>query len=304
MRKDGMQEPDTTQFREAFTELPLFDDFYLQMQAMNLDIMDGFIETQEEELLRKYIDTERTPVPDALFVSALGQLWIFGMYELLRTWRQRVEQVSRFVTAYNSTPAGQKGTFMQEKRKKVKKLGKHALGSPWADFAKAIKSARYLERLNFAYDQSESAFRRIEALRISLAKHEIPKSKGAMALAPGYGRIDMTTGSIYWQVVLEGNEVDMISRRTIANQCRAFPTIPSKLLLSRPIQAKLAGFPKHSYGTKRVRAILKDGREVDGVIVAWDKLVVFVEGGKRRFNARHVVSVVSTPKKQPKMRLP
>jgi hypothetical protein len=39
-------------------------------------------------------------------------------------------------------------------------------------------------------------------------------------MAPGYGRIDMLTGSIYWLVELRGDEVDLVSRRTLADECR------------------------------------------------------------------------------------
>jgi len=49
---------------------------------------------------------------------------------------------------------------------------------------------------------------------------------------------------------------------------------------------------------------LKNGTAVDGVIIAWDKLVVFVEGGQIRMDARNVVSVASTPKKFRKMKFP
>ena len=297
-----MEESLPAPFREAFSELPLFDDFYLQMQATNLDLVDGFIEAEERALLREYLETERTPVPSAVFVSAISQLWIFGVYELLRTWRQRIEEISRFAKIYHSTPPAQREGVRNEKRKKVKELGKHALGSPWSGFAKAIKSSQYLEKLHLAYDQSEVAFRRIEALRVSLAKHEIPKSRGAAAMAPGYGRIDMRTGSIYWQIVLEENEVDLVSRKTIADECRAFPNLPRKVILPRPVQARLAGFPRHSYGTKRVKVKLKNGRVIEGVIVSWDKIVTFVEGGRRRFDARRVVEIVSTPRRLPRMR--
>ena len=31
-----------------------------------------------------------------MIVSALSQLWIFGVYEMLRTWRQRLQDVLKF----------------------------------------------------------------------------------------------------------------------------------------------------------------------------------------------------------------
>lgn len=41
--------------------------------------------------------------------------------------------------------------------------------------------------INEAYDRTEPLFRRFEALRMNLAKHEVPKTKGVPSLAPGYG---------------------------------------------------------------------------------------------------------------------
>ena len=66
----------------------------------------------------------------------------------------------------------------------------------------------------------EPVFRRIESLRMNLAKHEVPKRKGERAMAPGYGRIDGSDGSIYWMVDLGNNEVDMVSRRSLSKQLR------------------------------------------------------------------------------------
>ena len=74
----------------SLKSLPLMkDDLYMSMQIMNLAIVDEFIRDCETQLLHEYIEKERTPTESAMFVSAQSQLWIFGIYELLRTWRQR-----------------------------------------------------------------------------------------------------------------------------------------------------------------------------------------------------------------------
>jgi hypothetical protein len=49
----------------------------------------------EEDVRREYLDAESTPA-SAIVLSALSQLWIFGLYEVLRTWRQRVNKVLSF----------------------------------------------------------------------------------------------------------------------------------------------------------------------------------------------------------------
>lgn len=291
-------EPKKPRLQVVFRTLPLVEDLYLGMQAINLDIVDVVLEDEELALLRRYIEIERTPLPETLFVSALSQLWIFGLYELLRTWRQRVDDVLRFVKTYQSRPSGQRTSYLLEKRRKVKRLRRHALQSPWRYYSKALKSRKYLTVLENAYDRTELVFRRSEALRVSLAKHEIPKSKGASAMAPGYGRIDMNTGSIYWQIILQGKEIDLVSRRTLADQCRTISQDYSKYILPRDIQGKLAGFPHHSYGTKRISVTLKDGRSHDGVIVAWDRQIVFIEGqDKLPFDAKKIIAVRSSPRR-------
>src|SRR5229473_4710874 len=33
------------------------------------------------------------PQPLTMLVSALSQLWVFGLYEILRTWKQRISEV-------------------------------------------------------------------------------------------------------------------------------------------------------------------------------------------------------------------
>ena len=55
---------------------------------------------------------------------------------------------------------------------------------------------------------------------MNLAKHEVPKMKGVPSLAPGYRRIDMMSGSMVWQVDLGNMTVDMVSRRSLADQLR------------------------------------------------------------------------------------
>ena len=90
----------------------------------------------------------------------------------------------------------------------------------WSAYEQATAEPLFVDSLRKAVDRTERLFRRIEALRMSLVKHEMPGMKGSYAMAPGYGRIDMLTGSIYWQVVLRGNEVDLISRREIGEWIR------------------------------------------------------------------------------------
>lgn len=124
----------------------------------------------------------------------------------------------------------------------------------------------------------------------------MPGVKGSYAMAPGYGRIDMMTGSIYWQVILRGNEVDLISRRGIADDCRRLALNRDVLILPESIQEKVRKLPDHSYGVKCIAVVLDDGTTYRGVYVGWAKEVLLVEGHEAvPFDVSHIIEVEHDP---------
>jgi len=260
----------------ALRKLPLFDEPYVSIQALNLEIVDGFLRYQEKMLLAVYMEKEHTPVPEATFVSALSQLWIFGLYELLRTWRQRVGDILKWTKTFRAETEDKRPALLAEKKKEIKRRAGALSGAEvfqWPSYKRAAADDRFAERRREAVDKTERVFRRIEALRISLAKHEVPRDEGSFAMSPGYGRIDETNGSIYWQFILQGNEVDVVSRRQIADDCLRLASRRA-LILPEAIQERLKAIPNSSYGMKRVAVVLDDGTEYSGVFVAWRKEIV------------------------------
>jgi hypothetical protein len=201
-----MTERDSISFDELLWKLPLFDDLFLSMQGQNIMLIDFYLRDLERDLLREWFEIERTPFPASLFVSALSQMWIFAVYELLRTWRQRIKDLKRDSQKPSTTGTSRSrhsGMFYDGQLIKLRKQPK-----------------RYGSQLDKAMNRMEPLFRRIEALRMNLAKHEVPKMKSVPAMAPGYGRIDGVDGSISWQIDLGNNTVDLVSRRSLANQLR------------------------------------------------------------------------------------
>lgn len=280
--------------RDALESLPVLNDLYLRMQAMSIDLVDVYLSDMEHYLLEEYMRIEKTPIETAILVSALSQLWIFGLYELLRTWRQRAFDVLHFAEELRTLDRGARKIRIAEQKLKIK-TAVALEGSEifyWTPFEKAAKNVKFVEAIHNAVDQSERLFRRIEALRMSLAKHEMPKNKGSFAMAPGYGRIDMSDGSIYWQVVLKDNQIDLVSRRAIAEDCRALAKNRSHTILPKKIQEKISQFPKHGYGVNLVTVILDNGTEYRQVLIAWSKEVIHVSGYKKLpFDARKVADV-------------
>jgi hypothetical protein len=118
---EGNDEAPHIGLAEAFRLLPLSTDPYLNMQAMNLDLVDQFLVEQEARLLHEYFEQERTPFPATMFVSAFCQLWIFGLYELLRTWRQRGRGIVRWSREFHALPPGDRPARLARKRTEIEK---------------------------------------------------------------------------------------------------------------------------------------------------------------------------------------
>jgi hypothetical protein len=281
----------------ALQSLPvLSDDHYLRMQAMNLGVIDNFLVEAERQLLWEYEQIERTPMASATFVSALTQLWIFGVYELLRTWRERVGEVLKFVE--NLKPAT-RSEQMKAKEEKLNTTSHKIAGikdTRWRSFKKATNDANFAKSLQSALDNSERIFRKIEILRVHLAKHEQHKSPGSAAFAPGYARINMETGTMYYQIALPGKslpgEVDQISRRDIADGCRDFSRDKSRYIIPFALRKQLSKFPEWSYGVKQVKVFLRNGSSFGGVFVYWNVEIVGMRGrSKQPFDARTIIRV-------------
>lgn len=269
----------------ALQSVPLFDDLFLSMQALNLGMVHEFLLEIEGDLLRELLELERTP-PNAIFVSAISQLWVFGLYELLRTWRQRADEVLVFATKVSRTSGSNRRKLLAVKKRQLVVSSTEPLSGRyrWSQFRKTATNTNYARKLREAIDRYELIFRRLEALRVSLAKHELPKQHGMPAIPammPGYGRIDEGTGSIRWEYVLQGREVDVLTRRGIAEQCLMLAKGTRRPILKPEIQKKIQQFSRaawQSYGVHRLVVTLRDGREQPGVFVAWCKEVVGVQG--------------------------
>jgi hypothetical protein len=288
--------PDDQPLHETLRELPLLDEVFLGMQAMNVDLVDGYLRDLEADLLREYIEAERTPIASAAFVSAVSQMWVFAAYELMRTWRQRAREVVNWSNEAAALTEDGQANAIAAKRQEVERRASETLdpGSKWDMFERAT-DPQFAEELRSALDRTEVAYRSIEAVRMTLAKHEVPRSRGMYAGAAGYGRIDMSTGSIYWQVELGKNEVAVTSRADLSDALHALSQ-PNDRILPVAIQDQVANMPRYAYGLTRVAVVLEDGTHYGGVHVAWGTEVVRIEGHDRLpFAAAQIALARSDP---------
>jgi hypothetical protein len=192
----------------------LGDDMFLRMQVFNLRIVDQFLTGLEYDVLRKLDEGEHTPLPEAAFLGAQSQMWIFAAYEIVRTRRQRAKEIIKWSETGGLEP-------------KLKEL-ENDLGYPHVRKqlrAEQIKSViadpSMVERIRRDLKLTHMVFAQIEALRISMAKHEVAGRRNSVALRPGYGRINQWCGSLDYELENGAYSMGYVSRRDIADGIRA-----------------------------------------------------------------------------------
>lgn len=252
------------------------------MQAFNLDLVDAYLLDLEQQILREYYEQDEWPAPDIHFLSALSQLWVLGLYEILRTWRQSVNEALKFSNRIKAAPRNERQKVIADQKEGLKDM----VGDPkdadifyYRHYKPAEKNApSYAYRLQSAFDLTEDLFHRIEALRIMLAKHEVPTRKRQYARAPGYGRINEVDGSIFWQISLGENEVDQISHREISDMCREILKRRKRVFIPPSLRQKVRNVPRLSYAYRLITVSVRDGAVFPGVLVRWGSEVLKVDG--------------------------
>lgn len=236
-RYKPLSEINPSALNQALCKLTLLgDDPYLRLQAMNLGIVDPFIADLEDRLLRKLIDEERTPVPDALFVSAQSQMWIFAAYELLRTWRQRAADLIKW----------HENSGLEIKLRALEDdIGYQHFGRAYraAQIKKVIDDPSLISRIRDDRRRVHMSFTRLESLRVSLAKHEVRGQGGSVALAPGYGRINQWCGALDYELENGRYSMGYVNRRDIADDIRGLLTMDQP-----PTDEELASFDEYMKG--------------------------------------------------------
>ena len=97
---------------------------YLATQATSIGVVDRHIENLEIQLFREYMAEDRTPMWSILVV-ALSQMWVFSLYELLRTWRQMATELTRYATDLENLQGSQRDERIARERARIKKVQSH-----------------------------------------------------------------------------------------------------------------------------------------------------------------------------------
>lgn len=194
--------------------LPFFeDDLYLGMQAMNVGIVDSVITEQEYALLREWFEIERTPTEMATAVSAMSQMWVYGLYEVLRMWRDRryefekLRQNGGIELKLENMPDDDPLNLTIEIRRQ--------------QLLRYKDDPSYRAKIDEVWSKIEPIYRMIELFRMNLAKHSAPGRDGVVPRAPGYGRINRWCGAMDYELIDRDGNYSFLNRRDIAEALRA-----------------------------------------------------------------------------------
>jgi len=205
---------DFTVITVGMKRLPfLKDDVYLGMQGINVGIADSVITHMECELRREWLEIERTPAETAMAVSALSQMWIFGLYEVLRLWRDRMFDFGKLYQ--NGGIVFKVGAMPEDE------LSNHTIEIRKAQMLRYSKDASYRSEIKDCWEVLFPIYRMTELIRMNLAKHCAPGKDNMFPRAPGYGRINRWCGSLDFELIDKDGTYYILNRRNIADSLRA-----------------------------------------------------------------------------------
>lgn len=202
-----------------YMSIPLCDDMWLGMQAQHIAAVEiAIIRPLELHTARK-IFNEEGYVDVMMALNGVSQMWLFALYEFLRTWRQRATQLLQLADQYSKTKPIKQKAFLMKTVADAKGKEKHIFSgiSFYSHHISKIADTDFVASIKAYYNKTDGWFGFIEELRMNLAKHEVPKARGMVAEMPGYARIDLVRGTLYWQFIDTQGGLQKLDRREAAN---------------------------------------------------------------------------------------
>ena len=208
-----------------FATIPMTDDVYLGIQAQNIARVEmNVVRRWEREVLdEQAADPGNYHGPKYRELMALSQMWVFGLYEFLRTWRQRARLLLQFEEKYNKlTTREERDAYLKKIVDSAKDKARLVTRFPvyYTEHVAMIADPQFMKTIRDYWEKTEDLYKELSAVRMPAAKHELPKKRGKEALladAPGVGLPDPYAGSINWKVLLDDKQTT-INRRNLADK--------------------------------------------------------------------------------------
>lgn len=199
--------------------IPLCDDLWLSMQAQHIAAVEVAIIRPLELQAARTIFAEEPYAHIMMPLNGVSQMWLFSLYEFMRTWRQRADKILKLSDQYQKTKATKRGEFLEKTIADAEGKEKHIFSAMtfYSKHIARIDNKKFVAAVQAYWDKTNDFFHWIEGLRMNLAKHEVPKLKGMVAEMPGYARMDLITGTLYWQYIDTHGGLAKLDRREAAN---------------------------------------------------------------------------------------
>ncbi len=208
----------TSDLYEALMGLAGFaENPYLAMQASHLCLVDNSLNALEQEVMGHQFDDE-PPRGKIALLAALSPMWIYAAYELVRTWRQRCEEVIKLA---ENAGLDLKASHL-ERDLGYRHYDRELRAQQLRD---AQERPDLIEQMRIDLRRTEMGFTRLEFIRVALAKHEVSKkgNKKPIAFAPGLARPNRYCGSMEYELSNGVAIIDYVTRRDIAETIRFIP---------------------------------------------------------------------------------
>jgi hypothetical protein len=211
---------DPSALRAALGRLAGFSDApVLARQAFHLALIDNLLNGLEDAVLRA--DEDDRAFEQAALLAAMSPMWIYAAYELVRTWRQRCEEVILLADngglSLRADHLGQDLPYRHYDRELRAEQLRTAKDEP-----------QRVDAMRLDLRRTEMAFKVLEFVRVALAKHEVSapgKKRQPIALAPDLALMDRETGSMKYEMSNGGSIIDFVTRRNLADSLRALPDL-------------------------------------------------------------------------------
>jgi hypothetical protein len=221
MTEDFVREKDFN-LHTWIATIPMTDDIYLGLQAQNIARVEMSVLRQWESaaLDEQEADPGSYQGPKYRELMALSQMWVFGLYEFLRTWRQRAGVLMQYEEKYNKLATkAERDAYLKDIVDRTKSKARLATRYPvyYPEHVAKIADAEFIKSVRAYKDKTDELFGELSAVRMPAAKHELRGKDGLIADAPGTGLPDRLTGTICWQILL-GDKQTTIRRRDLADK--------------------------------------------------------------------------------------
>jgi hypothetical protein len=138
-------------------------------------------------------------------------MWIFALYVLLRTWKQRIRKLKTW----------KKNGALAEMLKRVEDDRHNVAALMRARHIQWVKEDEdAIESLTAAEAAMQNVYDMTAAIRMNLAKHEVKGKPNRVVRAPGCGRINGWCGALDYEMDLGDGGFYYINRRDIADSLR------------------------------------------------------------------------------------